>query len=72
MGAYCASGCCVGVGCTGVMKVYIVYEVFPYEGDSILGIYSDESKAEKKKSEAERDDQTNGYNEFQIVEREVE
>ena len=72
MGVDCASGCFLDVGGAWIMKVYIVFEVFPYEGDSILGIYSDESKAEKKKSEAERDDQTNGYNEFQIVEREVE
>ncbi len=54
------------------MKVYIVFEEFPYEGDSILGIYSDEGDAEKKKAEAERDDLTDGYNEFQIVEHEVE
>ena len=54
------------------MKVYIVFEEFPYEGNNIIGVYSDKSNAEKKKSEAERDDLTEGYNEFQIVEHEVE
>ena len=54
------------------MKVYVVFEEFPYEGSSILGIYSDEGGAEKKKTEAERDDLTNGYNTFEIEEHEVE
>ena len=72
MGANCTGGRVLGVGGAWIMKVYIAIEVFPYEGIDILGVYSDESKAEKKKSEAERDDLSNGYNEFEIVEREVE
>lgn len=54
------------------MKVYIAIEIFPYEGEEVLGVYSDKIDAEKKKEEAKLNDLTGGYNEFRVDEHEVE
>ena len=50
------------------MKVYILMEHFPYEGDDIIAVYATKEDAERVLAELERD-QTFGN--FDVTEHEV-
>lgn len=56
----------------GGMKVYIAFELYPYEGQDIIGVYATQGDAEAARDDRKSKDKTNGYNEFYIEEYEVE
>ena len=49
-------------------KVYVLTEIYPYETAIVLGVYSNKELAESEKFKAEKNDDTNGYNDFEIEE----
>tara|TARA_R110002012_G_C11495184_1_gene596625 strand:+ start:126 stop:287 length:162 start_codon:yes stop_codon:yes gene_type:complete len=52
--------------------VYVLIARFPYEGADVLGVYSNKDKAEKSKIECAKNDDSGGYNKFDIEEFDVE
>ncbi len=52
--------------------VYVLIVRFPYEGAYVLGVYSSRAKAEGSKVEWAKDDNNNGYTEYDIEEFDIE
>lgn len=48
--------------------VYVLVVYLPYETAVVLGVYTDKSLAETEKSKAKKNDDSNGYNDFEIEE----
>ena len=51
--------------------VYVLLEEFPFEGCTILGIYSTRELADAARNEAIKKDVSRGYNEFNIEDHKV-
>ena len=54
------------------MTVFVAIKDYPYETCEILGVYSSRDGAELKLKEEEKEDTSNGYNEFYVEEYEIE
>ena len=51
--------------------IYILLKTYPHEFSEVLGAYSSEDGAESARTEAVSNDDSNGYNDFDIIEREL-
>lgn len=52
--------------------IYILLKTYPYEFSEVVGAYSSKESAETAKDEAVKNDNSNGYNEFDIGEYEIQ
>jgi len=52
--------------------VFVLTEIYPYETAIVLGVYSNKDLAESEKFKAEKNDDTNGYNDFEIEEFKID
>jgi len=52
--------------------VYVLIKTYPYEFSEVIGVYSSEELAETAKKEAIEEDNSQGYNDFDIEEHEIQ
>jgi len=56
---------------TNVKRIYILLVTHPYEYSECLGVYDNKKLAGKRKTEAVKMDRSYGYDEFEVLEFEI-